>query len=206
MCARRVDPELKDHGLQIGLNGTTLATDTWNGRDPYVVELSDLPAESFIRGENTLELLIPIRMNGERALIDVVMLNWIEIDYAHDGKAGSYQTSFVPAPGAETLRVTAGSQDDPQAYLAYRADGRRIELRTQDRQDGAWLLEIPHRETPDQDEPLFFLASPDRLASVSLITLDRPSSWLVPERQAGLPHDHPRVLDGRSGALGPAPP
>jgi len=72
-----------DHRVDIVLNGRQVATGEWNGIvESRTVEVPGLSAASLHPDENTLEIRVPARpQTGGDPLVDVVALNWIEIDY-----------------------------------------------------------------------------------------------------------------------------
>ncbi len=191
---RKNNPELADHALVLRLNDQVVGTQEWSGSDPFVFELRDLPASRLIRGENTLGLKVPVRMDGEKALIDVVMLNWIEVDYPHDGRIADQQAALIAPSAAQTLQLThepraeadAGDSAQPQ-LLVFSRSGRRLVV-----DDSAQVtIRIPGGTSPDApvhadpiDDRAFFATPSDRLASVSAVSLDRPSHWLRPDIQA----------------------
>ena len=71
-----------DHRVEISLDGTPLAVAEWDGKTPYLLESPGLPASLFA-GKRRLRLRVPERpaARGSNPIVDVVMLNWIEIDY-----------------------------------------------------------------------------------------------------------------------------
>ncbi len=194
---RKNNPDLADHALTVHLNDRVLDTQEWSGGDPFVFELRDLPADQLVRGENTLGLKIPVRMDGKKALIDVVMLNWIEVDFPHDGRVGEQQIALTAPPESEFLELTREPQagddqtEDQQAeglqaeesadLLVFSRAGRRISLSAGEDQSTRAAIQIPQE---DQEDRSFFAAPADRLAAVSAVSLDQPSNWLDPKNQA----------------------
>ena len=198
---RKNNPDLADHALTLHLNGRVVGTQEWSGSDPFVFELRDIPADQLIRGENTLGLKVPVRMDGEKALIDVVMLNWIEVDYPHDGRIADQQAALIVPPGSESLHITHepraqepqeaaevdGSEPSRPHMLVFSRSGRRIAIEDNDRA----TIQVPgdaaagsDGDTDHAEHRSFFATSSDRLASVSAVSLDKPSNWLRPDVQA----------------------
>ena len=90
-----------DHSVELVLNGRQVATAEWNGIvESRTVEVPGLSAASFHSDENTLEVRVPPRPQASGdPLVDVVALNWIEIDYP--------RTALVPDDRQERLVPSA---------------------------------------------------------------------------------------------------
>lgn len=163
---------LPDHAVEVWLNGSRLTVGTWDGTDPHVVSLPEIPADRFVAGDNTLRLAVPARSVAEGAdpLIDVVMLNWIEVTYPRAerllGRQAYCESPGPPAP--VRLLVEAG-----QRPVAYGADGSRIADGAMARPDGeagaARVFQLPEGVSE------WIVSEPARLASPEAIVRDRPS-------------------------------
>ena len=104
-----------DHTVVVNLNGKTIATLAWNGRDEVRREIT-LPAGSLkVRG-NALTLGVPKRKmpwSKTDEAIDVVMFNWLEARYP---LAGDLDAGVLP------FETTA----DGTLELAYRGKGAPV--------------------------------------------------------------------------------
>ncbi|MGH8091731.1 MAG: C25 family cysteine peptidase, partial [Rudaea sp.] len=75
---------LPDHALEVRLNGKLVQTLTWDGREEIRRDLT-VPAGLLREKENRLQLAVPRRAlpgNPDGFIVDVVMFNWMEADYA----------------------------------------------------------------------------------------------------------------------------
>ena len=83
---------------------------------------------AFAAGENKLTLSVPARTAPNRSdpVVDVVMLDWIEIDYPRSGVggAGQAQVNLEENSAAGIVRLTAPSAN---SLVAYGNKGSRIE-------------------------------------------------------------------------------
>jgi hypothetical protein len=104
-----------DHTVIVALDGRTVATFAWNGRDEVRREIK-LPASALKARGNALTMTVPKRAlpwgKGDDA-IDVVMFNWIEARYP---LAGDLDAAVLP------LQTTA----DGAPELAYRGKGSPV--------------------------------------------------------------------------------
>jgi len=102
---RKVDASLPDHSVEISFNGEAVGAVEWDGQDEATAEI-EIPVGLCRPAENHIELIVPRRVpaEGEDALIDVVVLNWIEMVYPRHAGVGHRQTriglgeSCYPAP------------------------------------------------------------------------------------------------------------
>jgi hypothetical protein len=124
-----------DHLVEIRLNGELVRTETFEKRNEHTVAF-ELPAGLLGAGENTLELLVPKRSlpGAADALVDVVMFDYIRLDYPIAGQLDDAPLPIqVAQPGTVSLAGADGS-----ALRLYGADGSRHQGR---RQDDRWLFD-----------------------------------------------------------------
>src|SRR5215467_681860 len=77
----------EDHVVLVTVNGKTVSTLRWNGRDEIRREIT-LPSSALKARANTLALQVPKRRtpwDAKSDAIDVVMFNWIEAKYPLNG-------------------------------------------------------------------------------------------------------------------------
>jgi hypothetical protein len=93
---RRPNRKLPDHRVEVFLNETRLGVGEWDGQDAFTVEIDEVPAETLRPGPNHLALRVPKRKPAEGSdwIIDVVLLNWIEIEFPRDPIIRSTQTTI----------------------------------------------------------------------------------------------------------------
>ena len=124
--------ELPDHRVNFELGDRSLGRAEWDGRQRHLARLEGVPASALESAAPSpapaLSMRIPRRRpeGSEDALVDVVMLNWVEYDYPHDGLVGDQQLELRPAsPGAGRLALqsTTGS-----GLMVYGDSGTRFEL------------------------------------------------------------------------------
>lgn len=116
---------IEDHAVEVLVNGKTLSTLRWNGRDEVRREL-DVPGTWLKARENTLGLRVPKRAlpwDGQQHAVDVVMFNWLETHYplAGDLDAGALPLR-VRADAQAPLQLTWRGADVP---VLYGSDGLR---------------------------------------------------------------------------------
>lgn len=103
--SRKVDATLPDHRVEISFNGEVVGSVEWDGQEEATAEI-EIPVGVCRPAENHIELTVPGRVpaEGEDALIDVAVLNWIEMTYPRHAGVGHQQTrigldeSCYPAP------------------------------------------------------------------------------------------------------------
>ena len=79
---------LADHRIEVFLNDHLIGSGEWQGQDEYIMDIPEIPV-GILRagGNNQLSLRVPERtVSGETLpLIDAVLLNWVELNYQHQG-------------------------------------------------------------------------------------------------------------------------
>jgi hypothetical protein len=160
-----------DHDFDLLLNDQSLGTVRWDGETHFIAELP-IPAGALHQGEN--QLTLDNAVEGV-TLVDVMRLDWIELDYTIPAEATDNQLTFAAA--GETLALSGFSQ---QPYLFDLTDpAAPIQLT-----DWQW----------ENDEARFSAAPGRPLAAVTPDTLRRPatitglrqSNWRDTTHQADL--------------------
>jgi hypothetical protein len=159
---------LPEHVVELGLNGHSLGAVSWNGTAPHTVELPAPPAELLRPGDNEIELRVPRRrpQPGEDPIVDVVMLDWLELDYPPNGLVAADQVELevsaeegpasLEAPGARRL-------------TAYSARGARLELSPTPQ---------GFRPPTSARKERFWIVRDQRLSSPVRIEADTPSNLM----------------------------
>ncbi|MGH8173837.1 MAG: C25 family cysteine peptidase [Rhodanobacteraceae bacterium] len=112
-----------DHMVVIALNGKTIDTFAWKGRDEVQHELRIPAAQLKARG-NSLVLSVPKRKlpwDEKNDAIDVVMFNWIEAHYPIAGDLDAGALPFTVAAEAAPELSYRGKRTP----VLYGADGKR---------------------------------------------------------------------------------
>jgi hypothetical protein len=112
-----------DHAVQIVLNGSTLPSISWDGREEVRKQIR-IPAHLLKARGNTLALRVPVRhadAKSDNPLVDVVMFNFIELDFPIGGSLDASTAPFM-LDGKLPARIEL-QQSGPLAPAVYAADG-----------------------------------------------------------------------------------
>jgi len=133
----RVSP---DHHVSIRLNDCSLGEAWWDGRQRYLLEAA-VPASCLREGENLVELEA---LDDTGARVDIVLADWLEIDYprsffareetlAFEGEAGSFVVEgfsnepvwlFEVSDPSETAEIAATVEKGEWGYTLSFCDDR----------------------------------------------------------------------------------
>ncbi len=167
--------EVADHRVEVALNGVALAAAEWNDQKQQVIDLPAVPPAALKPTGNVLTLKVPKRRRADGAedLIDVVVLDWVEVEMPREGRVD----------GQLRLRVPEGQTG--RAFLLTSGDGRELSLF-----GGAGsLLHAEHGPAgqrftvPEGEQELWAVAGDELLAPVG-VELDRPSHLRDTAQQA----------------------
>ena len=177
-----------DHVVDISLNGVSIGQTAWNAQEVHVVEIDPVVAEAVRAEVSTLELSVPKRTPAGAAdpLIDVVLLNWVEIEHGRRGsiRRGQEALRRSPEAGRAVLEAAAGADllvftDDGEVYAAA-ADGDRRVVDLNPDPSPPFELQVVRNEA---------FHSPEH------IVRDRPSDLRTTRRQADyLMIAHPSLM------------
>lgn len=92
------EKHIRDHQVQVSLDGRTLLSPSWSGRQPFVAERSRVAWPEDGGDVRRLELGVPRRDIEGEPVIDVVMLDWVELTYGHNGLVGEDQVELHVPP------------------------------------------------------------------------------------------------------------
>lgn len=177
---------LPDHELHFSVGGRQLEPAFWDGKQAHLVTWPPWPANELGGESLAMSLKIPSRRPAgvSDPLVDVVMLNWIEIDYPHTGAVGGGQVELWPEPEAPLrLLSTTG-----KGFVVYGASGERTTVAAAAAAFG---------EALDGEAGGAQWVVPDgALLAPERIEVDRPSTLAASDRQADyLMITHRRLLD-----------
>jgi hypothetical protein len=103
---------MAEHAVEIRTPGQDAAVVEFSGRDLFVADVR-IDASGAAGGRLPIEVLVPERLDGGGDLVvDVVLLNWIEVEY-----------SRLPVFGPGQWRLTPGTSTDGSGGLTFRGDG-----------------------------------------------------------------------------------
>jgi hypothetical protein len=172
------DEAIPDHAVDVSLNGETLTQAIWNGPEPYLLEIPGVPPSRFVEDENLLALSSPKRLQADgEALIDVILLNWIEVVAPREGHVGERQVRLHMTGPAGPVRLLG---DPGEELLVYGESGWRASSR-RGPADGS-RAELTLDAEPGEESVAVTWAS--RLVPPAAIALDRPSRLRDADRQA----------------------
>lgn len=166
--------EIKDHQVDVSFANRRLEPVRWDGRRQHVARFEPISAQRQARSEPSLSIKIPRRRpeGSEDPLVDVVMLNWVEVDYPHDGRVGATQIQLHPdAPQGATLGLSA---EPGLEFSVYGTSGSRfvstnasvVLTGDPEPEESFWAVPLGTERTPDH------------------IELDRSSTLIDSEQQA----------------------
>ncbi len=163
---------LPHHEIEILLNGDVVERATWDGTDHYNHELA-IPAGRIHDGRNELMVRIPKRVYPESGdlVVDVILLNWIEVEYEHLPLVGDDQLRLFPMGGGPVYQVVVES-DDATPIELFHPDGVRYRS-----ESGSLAAEI---EVGDGG---FAVLKPSAAAPPNDVILDHPSSLRDDDQQ-----------------------
>lgn len=122
--ATRPGPEMKDHRVEVSVAGKVVKGTEWNNAEgTQLIELPPLPASSLAAGPVEVSVRVPARATEKDTLVDVVVLNWVEVEYPRMGRLQQAQTRlYSDEPGA--VRLLAASREP---IVIYGEDGTRVD-------------------------------------------------------------------------------
>lgn len=167
------------HRVEVSWRDGLVGVAEWSGQEEDLFEV-ELSAAELERGLNTLTFQVPKRQmaNGD-PLIDVVMLNWVELDYPRDRSVHPGQTR-VTLPTDHSGAWTLEGPEADDSLLVYSDEGTRL------------VLPLPAAVTGKVTPP-FLLPTAARVMDVvseggyyraHAIELDKPSNLATSDLQA----------------------
>lgn len=110
---RSTAPPHPNHHTIIKLNGTQIGDEFWDGELPYTQEMR-VSSELFVEGNNQLTVEMP---GDTGAVVDVIYLNWIEVEYWRNFQATQNRLAFsVTGNGKTQVTINQLSQPEIQLY------------------------------------------------------------------------------------------
>lgn len=120
------DKPFDDHFVEVRINGQLIKQIAWSGRDEFAQALS-IPVSMLKKKANQLVLSIPkrpLRWNKKLSAVDVVMFNWIELDYPIDSRLDAGSMPLRVADSG-TTSFEMNWQGDGEAPALFGDDGVR---------------------------------------------------------------------------------
>jgi hypothetical protein len=127
--AMKPHADLKDHRVEISVGGRVVGSDEWSNTDGMrLIELPAMAAASLKAGPLELSVRVPPRAEkpGADPMVDVVVLNWIEVEYPRVGRLRTAQARLY-TDEAGPVRVIDTIH---QPVALYGDDGTRAAGRT----------------------------------------------------------------------------
>jgi hypothetical protein len=166
------------HRTQVFLNDQLIDDRTWSGQAEFTHE-AVVDHRLLRTGENTLR----VQAVDTGAVVDQLLVNWIELDYWGDYRATEAALNFgVQTDGEQGFQVSGFES------------ANLILLDLSDRQRPVWFVNFGVNEA-DSGNTLVFSDAPDAatrylaleaaaLKSPAAVTLDSPSNWRSPDNGA----------------------
>ena len=192
------------HHTVITLNDFGISDESWIGSGVYTQCGS--ASQSLLRdGGNTVAVELP----GDLASVDIVYLNWIEIDYWRELKPFSDQLTFrIDSSGPRRVQVTGFSSSDLELYDITEAKVPKRVVNFSVLSDGA-LKNVIFRDS-SSSEKRFWLGTVNAILKPRNLTLWESSGlkstangadWIVITKGAFLPALAPLVTLRQSQGL-----
>jgi hypothetical protein len=170
---------LPHHEVELLLNGAPVGRATWDGQDQFIHEV-DLPADRIRDGLNELTMAMPKRFYPESGdlVVDVVLLNWIEVEYEHLRLVREGQVRLFPVGDGPIHRIEVEADDASMIELfqpsgvRYRSSGGMLVAEIEVG-DGGFSVLKPSAAAPPNDVILDHLSSlrnQDRQADYIMVT------------------------------------
>jgi len=173
--------DVADHRIEVFLNDHPVGSGEWQDQEEFVLEILDIPGDILNKDEsNRLSLRVPQRaLDGEsKPMADAVLLNWIEVDYDHNG---------VLSEGQHNLRVQyqdggwfrlSGLGDSPPFVMS--VDGQQLKpFKSYQQGKVSW-----HEYTALKDNPAYVAVVGDAFYQATAIVADTPSKLRAVNQQA----------------------
>ena len=123
---RRTEGDPSDHRVEVWLEEDLLAAGEWSGEARYELQISDLDRSRILGRRPKLTLKVPRRKsNSGEAWVDVVLLDWVEVDYPVVPLPRSDRRILLDTEGGELLTIQNPTQE---TLLVYGSNGSRVLL------------------------------------------------------------------------------
>jgi hypothetical protein len=163
-----------DHHTQILLNGVVISDESWSGQTTFL-QTATTPQTNLLSGQNTVTLA---SVGETGASVDILYVNWLELDYAATLTALEEQLKFeVSGSGFYNLTVDGFSQ--PKVFVLDITDPLQIAVLPNltvatDPIDG---YQIQYSDQFDGNKTYYVLAA-EQLLKPDSITIDTPLTQL----------------------------
>lgn len=160
-----------DHDFDVLINGTTVGSVQWDGQTYHEAELT-IPSGVLTSGENNIVL----DNSAEGAtFLDIMQLDWIEIDYTAPATAVNGRLEFAAEKGTYTL-----DGFDDNALILNVTDPENPSILT------AWTSDNGQITLPTNKNERITASMPTGFAQPVAITAMQQSNWRTPDNQADL--------------------
>ncbi len=181
-----------DHRVDVYVNGQRVGSAEWNGQERQRIEIPTVPAAALRPGADEVALKVPRRWleEGVEAIIDLVLLDWIEVRLPDRGRLGDRQARFELAaqPGQRLVLTTRRGA----GLAVYTPTGVRIGPDRMERRETA--DETTHAFAAPADSPVLYAVPHGSHLTAAAIERQRPSELRDTSRQADyLMIVHPRL-------------
>jgi len=166
---------MADHRVRVLAGGKDVGILEWNGQKPEIREIR-IPGDSVTDGKLKIELKVDRRKEPDTGnlFVDVVLFNWLEVEYPRSQDFESGQSGFELEENRDATGILSLKLPPDESGHLYLDEGRRIPLKA-----GRQTVALP----ADRAEELFVVVSGGTRPPVRLVE-DRPSRLRVRDRQA----------------------
>jgi hypothetical protein len=174
-------PGLADHRVEVFLNDQEIASGEWQGQDEYIIEIPEIPVGILQDGgTNQLSLRVPHRTSTDDSspLVDAVLLNWVELDYRHQGTLSEGQHYLSVAHRDGGWFQLSGPGEAPPVLMS--EQGQQVQpFETYQRGKQFW-----HRYATVKDVEAYVAVVGDAFHEPAAIVADTPSDLRNKAQQA----------------------
>ncbi len=173
--------DLPDHRIEVSLNGHPVASAEWLDQEEHILEIQSVPV-NLLKGDGSdrLSLRIPERTPpGEtRPLVDAVLLNWIALEYEHQGLLSDGQQRFQVKHQPGGWFQLSGPTERPPTVIS---DQGRLLTPFSSTQHGGrhW-----HRYATHNDATAYIAVAEDGFYTPAAVVADQPSELRRTEQSA----------------------
>ena len=163
-----------DHHTQILLNGIVISDESWSGQTTFL-QTATTPQTNLLSGQNTVTLA---SIGETGASVDILYVNWLELDYAATMTALEEQLKFeVSGSGFYNLTVDGFSQ--PKVFVLDITDPLQIAVlpNLTVAADPIGGYQIQYSDQFDGNKTYYVLAA-EQLLKPDSITIDAPLTQL----------------------------
>ena len=176
---RSTAPPHPNHHTLIKLNGTVIGDEFWDGDSTYIQEMN-ISSEILVAGDNTLTVEMP---GDTGAIVDVIYLDWVEIDYWRHFEAvddnigltvngnGNFQVTVEKLSKADIVIYDMTHLDEVAEVVNFSVEGEKPNYQAT-------------FETQVTGAKTYYVSTTEQIKSPTSITLWAPAKLKAPKNGA----------------------